>query len=75
MTQYFNILIRFNTKWQDDELKRQWRVVIEGKERLADKVNISVPCETHEEPINGEQKFHFKCFGRIKWFKDNAIIS
>ena len=61
------ILIRFNTKWKEDRNHRQWRVLIEGKERLVHEVIIGVPCMTLEEEINGEQKFHFLCFGFVRF--------
>jgi hypothetical protein len=62
------ILIRFNTKWQEDELKRKWRVLENGIETLAHQVHISIPCTTHEEEVPGAGlKWHFLCWGKTTW--------
>ncbi len=56
------ILVRFNTKWEQDEQKRQWRVVVDGVEELAHKVKIRTACDTIQEAIStGEIKHHFLC--------------
>jgi hypothetical protein len=68
------ILVRFNTKWKDDPQHRQWRVLVNGKETLADCVIIKTLAITVEEPIAGEQKFHFNCHGKVTWQNDTAVI-
>ncbi len=68
------ILVRFNTKWQNDPQKRQWRVLVNGVEALAHKVDIRTASETIEEEIAGEQKFHFLCFGKTVWYDTNVQI-
>lgn len=60
------ILIRFNTKFESDPLKRTWRVLVNGEESLAHQVDVRVPCSTITEPIaTGEVKHHFLCFGKV----------
>lgn len=66
------ILIRFNTKWSGGN--DRWRVLIDGKEHLADKVNIDVPCETIQEQVDGQEKFHFLCLGNVVWNNDKARV-
>lgn len=67
------ILIRFNTKVADDPEGRAWRVLVNGVERLAHKVNVLIPCETITEPIaTGEIKHHFLCYGKVFW-EENHI--
>jgi hypothetical protein len=62
------ILVRFNTKFETDILKRKWRLLIDGVEWLAHKIDIQVPCETITEPIStGEIKHHLLCSGEVKW--------
>jgi hypothetical protein len=62
------ILIRFNTKFADDPQGRCWRVLVNGEEALAHRVQILVPCETLTEPLaTGEIKHHFLCDGRVEW--------
>lgn len=68
------ILVRFNTKWKDDPEGRQWRVLINGSETLARGVSIKTGSETVEEEVQGEQKFHFLCFGRVLWKEGFAEI-
>ena len=68
------ILVRFNTKWEQDSQKRQWRVLVNGVESLAHKVAIKTPLETIEEQVAGEQKFHFLCFGKVIWNNSLAQI-
>lgn len=60
------ILIRFNTKVEEDPLKRPWRVLVNGEETLAYKVYVMVPCATITEPIaTGEVKHHMLCYGKV----------
>jgi len=68
------ILVRFNTKWKEDPEGRQWRVLVNGEETLASRVSIRTGSDTVEEPINGEQKFHFLCFGKVVWSGSEASI-
>ena len=68
------ILVRFNTKWREDPQTRQWRVLVNGVESLARKVLLKTRCETIEENIDGEQKFHFLCFGSVNWNGTDAEI-
>ncbi len=67
------ILVRFNTKYKEDDLRRNWRVLINGEETLAHDVYINVPTETIVEPIaTGEIKYHFLCWGSAR-FSENHI--
>jgi len=68
------ILIRFNTKFEQDELKRKWRVLIDGEEKLAEKVYVSVPCETVIENVGDDTKYHVMCHGIVKWDHNIAIV-
>lgn len=62
------ILIRFNTKADQDPLKRCWRVLQDGVETLAHRVVTYTTCETITEPIeSGEIKHHFLCYGNVVW--------
>jgi hypothetical protein len=69
------ILVRFNTKWKEDPEKRQWRVLVNGVETLANDVFIKNGSETVEEEISGEKKFHFLCFGKVTWQDGSATIT
>jgi hypothetical protein len=67
------ILIRFNTKFEEDPDKRKWRVLVNGEERLAHQVDIYAFTTTITEPIaTGEIKHHFLCEGCVVW-KDGDI--
>lgn len=68
------ILVRFNTKWQEDSLGRQWRVVVDGIEELAHHVRIMVPCQTIRENVGEEPKFHFVCHGEAVWSATSVVI-
>jgi hypothetical protein len=68
------ILVRFNTKWKNDPISRQWRVLVNGKETLAHKVIIQSLSETVEQPVDGEQKFHFLAYGNIEWLVSTNYI-
>jgi hypothetical protein len=61
------ILLRFNTKWEQDDLKRRWRLLVDGEERLAHKVLIWVEGETITEPVDGEAKDHILLHGHVAW--------
>lgn len=71
------ILVRFNTKFAEDDLKRNWRVLVNGEETLAHEVKINIPCETIVERIaTGEIKYHFLCWGHVSFDENHtAIIS
>jgi len=70
------VLIRFNTKFEEDALKREWRVLVNGEESLARKVFIEVTSETVTERIaTGEVKYHFQCYGKVKWQKHVATVT
>jgi hypothetical protein len=68
------ILVRFNTKWEQDDQKRRWRILVDGKESLAHKVIIQVEGETVTEPVDGETKDHFLFFGHVDWKDDYVKI-
>lgn len=68
------ILLRFNTKWQDDPTTRKWRVLVNGEEKLARKVYLNLPCETVEEAVDGVAKFHLMCHGRVFWNDGDAYV-
>ena len=68
------ILVRFNTKWQEDPDGRKWRVLEDGKETLARKVFMNLPCETVEEPVDGVPKYHFLSHGRVYWNDGDAYV-
>lgn len=71
MSEKHRILIRFNTKFEEDSLSRKWRVLVDGVESLAHKVKIHGICETITEPIaSGEIKHHFLCVGYLIWEDD-----
>lgn len=68
------ILIRFNTKFGEDPEQRKWRVLTNGEEKLAHRVDIcGVFTTTVTEPIStGEIKHHFLCDGIVVW-KDGDV--
>ena len=68
------VLVRFNTKHEMDGGCRKWRVLVNGKEWLAQKVMISVPCETVCESVEGVDKYHFLCHGKVEWAGETATI-
>lgn len=39
--------------------------MVNGEEILARGVRVKTDCETVEESVGGEQKFHFLCTGRV----------
>lgn len=68
------ILVRFNTKFEEDTLKRKWRLLIDGEEWLVHKVSITGHCHTIEETIKtGEIKYHIECYGIVSI--DNNFFS
>jgi len=69
------ILIRFNTKWEEDSLKRNWRVLINGEEFLASDIIVYVPSSTTVEDIaQGVTKWHILCRGHVHWNGNIANI-
>ena len=71
------ILIRFNTKHAEDYERvvgRKWRVLVNGTERLAEKVIIRARDETIEEEVDGIPKFHVEYYGFVRWNGDIATI-
>jgi len=68
------VLVRFNTKHRDDAQGRTWRVLENGVETLAHAVNITIPCETIQEDVAGEPKFHFLCSGKVIWDGSTARV-
>lgn len=61
------ILLRFNTKYKEDPEGRTWRVLVDGTETLAHKIVTTIPCETIQEPVEGVEKHHFLCWGKVDW--------
>lgn len=55
-----DVKIRFNTKCDDG--KNFWRIVVDGKEELAEEIRINCPSFTSRDEIKevGE-KFHISC--------------
>jgi len=54
------VQIRFNTEWEKtDGGQYKWRVLVDGRERLAKSVRIEVPCFTTEDVLpDGRRKWH-----------------
>ena len=69
------ILVRFNNKWQNDPKHRKWRVLVNGDEILASEVIIKVNSISVEEPVNGEIKYHLKCYGKAICSEDIVEIT
>ena len=69
------ILIRFNTKFEEDPQKRTWRVLVNGQERLAEKILVRAMGETIQEAVNGVHKYHVMFYGTVTWNGDIATIS
>jgi hypothetical protein len=62
------ILIRFNTKFEEDSEKRKWRLLVDGEESLAHKITFYTFGETITETIpTGEVKHHILCEGTVRW--------
>lgn len=68
------ILVRFNTKWQVDELKRKWRVLENDIEHLAQDVEVTIPCVSIQEDVQEGTRWHFLCWGDVYWKADKATI-
>jgi hypothetical protein len=71
------IQIRFNTdKEKLDPNAPAWRVLIEGEEHLAEKVEIMVPTWTSEDTLpDGRKKWHLSCEGKVHWFGKGCKIT
>ena len=69
------ILVRFNTKWEQDRLSRKWRVVTNGVETLAHEVTVTIPCTTIQEdvPTDGT-RWHFLCWGDVFWDDEHRAV-
>jgi hypothetical protein len=69
------ILLRFNTKFEQDSKGRTWRVLEDGIERLASKVFIhAVDGQTIQEDVDGVPKYHLLFNGGTIWENDEATI-
>lgn len=71
-----NIKVRYNTeKDKTDASLPAWRVLVEGVEQLAEKVQIEVPCWTTQDEISpGLIKWHISCVGNPVWNDKICII-
>ena len=69
------ILLRFNTKFEEDPARRTWRVLVNGAETLASKVIIKVNGETIQEDVAGIPKYHILCIGCVVWDGSIATIT
>ncbi len=70
------ILLRFNTKFEEDKKRRTWRVLVDGIEKLASKVYINVTSETITEDVApGVTKYHVLCHGNVTWDEDEVTIT
>jgi hypothetical protein len=69
---YNHIQIRYNTKMGNDNLA--WRVIVDGKEFLAETLEIHGSMYGEESYINDERKFNIACHGRVIWQGRNAYI-
>lgn len=68
------LMIRYNT---ENTGSLYWRVIIEGKEHLADHVMINVMpiFDTADLMPNGKFKHHFSCYyDSIEWVGTNLIV-
>lgn len=68
-----HIQIRFNTKANGSTLI--WRIIIDGKEHLADSVEINGRCYGEESIVNNEKKYNIACDGYVTWQENKAIIN
>lgn len=69
-TQHFQI--RYNTMVGEGDLV--WRVISNGEERLADKIEITGYIYGESSFVDGERKMNIACDGRIYWNGNNAEI-
>ena len=69
---YNHIQVRFNTKTKNGEVP--WRIIIDGKEYLAQTVEIHGSMYGEESIVNEEKKFNIACHGRVTWQGTNAYI-
>ena len=68
MTAKSRILVRFNTKHEEDPQRRLWRLLIDGVEHLASHVMIATMCSTVTEDVApGVTKHHIYCWGVPEW--------
>jgi uncharacterized membrane protein len=67
------VKIRYNHDAGESPLK--WRVVIDGKEHLATKVDVLVPSVTTDDYIEGVgKKFHISCEPDLIVWEGNKLI-
>ncbi len=65
--------IRFNTKYlESSNPSLKWRLLVDGVEHLASRIQIDVPCETTEDRVTegGQeniQKWHISGNGKPVW--------
>jgi hypothetical protein len=66
-------MMRFNT---ENKGSLFWRVIIEGKEHLADNVTFHVSTYTSQDKIaEGVTKFHISCrYNKLTWSGTNLIV-
>ena len=62
-TQHFQI--RYNTKVGDGDLV--WRIIVNGKEFLASRLEISGYVYGESTIVDGERKMNIACDGKIYW--------
>ena len=67
------IQIRFNTKANGSPLV--WRIVEDGKEILAEEVEINGTSYGEKSIVNGEIKYNIACDGEITWSGNKATIN
>jgi hypothetical protein len=65
--------IRYNTKVGDGDLV--WRIIVDGQETLASKVEINGYVYGETSFVNGERKMNIACDGKIYWNGTWATIS
>ena len=69
-TQHFQI--RYNTKVKDGDLV--WRIIADGEERLASRLEIHGYMYGEQSFVDGERKMNIACDGKIYWQGDWAEI-
>lgn len=71
------IQIRFNTeKEKSDATAPPWRVLVNGHEFLALKVEIQVPTWTSEDILpSGQRKWHLSCKGEAHWDDSRRVCT
>ena len=67
-----HIQIRYNTKVGDGDLV--WRVVVDGKEKLASSIEIRGYVYGEQSIVNNERKMNIACDGKVYWSGSRAEI-